>query len=878
MASTDSSTLTIVDGSMDWSGGVDSSKVPSIQSALNPNGLKRTQLAWLTNASVRGGGITQRFGWQPLAKLIASGRWQGGFIYEPDEGNPYLVCSVSGVIYSLLLEAPYTVTDLTGGNDLLRNPADAEMAWFCQGENYLVIQAGDYYTGGVEIPGKTDTYGSHLPLFWDGATLRRSIGITTPAAPDMLPNINEIPAATCMEYFGGRIWYAQARSYSAGDIVGGPSGNAINRYRDSILSVTENPLCYSGDGFTVPTNAGNIRAIKHSASLNASLGEGQLYIGTRKAVYSLIAPVSRADWIAAGNSATGATTEMPIQTVVQLVNGFVGDRSVCPVNGDLYYQSFDPAVRSLIRAVQYFNQPGNTAVSQNEQRALQFNDRSLMRFSSSIYFDSRILNLALPELGSDGVNVIHRAILPLDFDVVTNFEERKAPVWEGAWEGLDFVQLFNADFGGLDRAFAVVLSNTDGSLNLWELTSSNKMENGDNRITWSPEWPSFSWAEAGYEYSLKQLCGGECWIDRVSGTVQMDIYYRTDAEPCWRKWFDTTFCATRWEDVGSTAYPCEPLQEGYVFPVVFPEPPFTCNAMGVRPTTIGYRFQVKMVIKGFCRICGLLLYAYPKMREQYKGLVCSTSIRGGMTTLPDPFTATVVPDSACIQTGTTSTGIITQSQAIPPPDQGQPPVVPPACSITTTSLAAGVVGNAYSQQIEVTAESTVYSYAVTGGALPAGLSLSSTTGVISGTPTTEGSYSFTVTVSGAIEMSCSREFSITISHNSWNDNYIICGFESVSGAFPGMSNAVFDEHRVEASPPGVGNGWLESIGASAVALTFTGTSWTIWSYTGSTVSHWFGTLASTNSSDPSGTYTRLGGDYAYPTITIVAESNPELCP
>jgi hypothetical protein len=276
VASTSTSDF-LADGTYDFSGGVDSSKVTTIKSGMNPNGLHRNQVAWLNNATVRGGSITQRTGNQPLFKLIAAGRWQGGFPYEPDSANPYLVCSISGRIYSALLEPPYTIRDLSAAFGLF-NPPNAEIAWFCQGENYLIIQAGDFYTNPVPT----------LPLFWNGTVLRRSIGITNPA-PAQAPHQNEIPAATEMDYYGQRIWYGYARAIAAGDMAGGPSGIApgnpgYNHRRDSILSVTENPLCFSGDGFSLPTNAGNIRAIKHCAKLSAAYGQGQLNIFTRKTV------------------------------------------------------------------------------------------------------------------------------------------------------------------------------------------------------------------------------------------------------------------------------------------------------------------------------------------------------------------------------------------------------------------------------------------------------------------------------------------------------------------------------------------------------------------------------------------------------------------
>lgn len=651
---TDSSIL--VDASFDWSAGVDSSKTTTLKSDLNPNGLPRNALAWLNNGAVRRGGILQRTGWQPLIKLLAAGRYQGGFLYEPDNANPYLVCSISGHIYKATLEPPFTLTELLNslvapwtsfgtnhltidGNAVVLqnpqyNPPDAEMVFFVQGENYLVIQAGDYYTSATPT----------LPLFWDGKVLRRSIGLTTPAPSGIKPGINEIPAATCMDYYGNRIWYAQARAYAAGDIVGGPSGtNAVHR-RDSILSVTENPLAISGDGFTVPTNAGNIRALSHSGSNNASLGQGQFYIFTRKSVFTIDVPVSRADWIAAGNAASGATAKMPEQKVVVLANGSVGHRCVVPVNEDIFYQSFDPAIRTILSAVRNFGngQWGNTPISQNEERALQFNDRGLMRFSGGIGFENRMLQAILPTLAPDGINVVHQAIAPLDFDIVSNLTtQSQTPAWEGVWDGLPILELYTGDFGGLPRAFAAMISDVDGSLGVWELTTDQRMQNGDSRVTWGPEFPAFTWSSSGQEINLKQLNGGELWIDKIAGTVDMDVFYRADAEPCWYPWFHTEFCAARCEDVEQvlSGYPCAPFREGYKIPITFPEPRAVCNAMHVRPSTIGFQFQVKVVLKGWCRIRGLVLYALPRMREQFNGIACPVPVvdPGAMATLPNPF-------------------------------------------------------------------------------------------------------------------------------------------------------------------------------------------------------------------------------------------------
>ena len=66
--------------------------------------------------------------------------------------------------------------------------------------------------------------------------------------------------------------------------------------------------------------------------------------------------------------------------------------------------------------------------------------------------------------------------------------------------------------------------------------------------------------------------------------------------------------------------------------------------------------------------------------------------------------------------------------------------------ITTSSLAGGQVNTSYSASLAATGGTTPYSWSITSGSLPTGLSLSSA-GQITGTPTQSGNASFTVQVS-----------------------------------------------------------------------------------------------------------------------------------
>ncbi|MHC4712245.1 MAG: putative Ig domain-containing protein [Planctomycetota bacterium] len=76
---------------------------------------------------------------------------------------------------------------------------------------------------------------------------------------------------------------------------------------------------------------------------------------------------------------------------------------------------------------------------------------------------------------------------------------------------------------------------------------------------------------------------------------------------------------------------------------------------------------------------------------------------------------------------------------------------PPDLEITTTSLPNGQVTVAYSETLQATGGVTPYTWSIISGSLPAGLSLTASTGEISGTPTTEETANFTVQVTDSQE-------------------------------------------------------------------------------------------------------------------------------
>jgi hypothetical protein len=86
-------------------------------------------------------------------------------------------------------------------------------------------------------------------------------------------------------------------------------------------------------------------------------------------------------------------------------------------------------------------------------------------------------------------------------------------------------------------------------------------------------------------------------------------------------------------------------------------------------------------------------------------------------------------------------------------------------TITLSALSTPSLNTPYNQTVTALPSGS-YSFAVTAGALPAGLSLNSATGVVSGTPTAAGAYSFTITATSSGGCTGSSNYSGTIGSGS----------------------------------------------------------------------------------------------------------------
>ena len=92
--------------------------------------------------------------------------------------------------------------------------------------------------------------------------------------------------------------------------------------------------------------------------------------------------------------------------------------------------------------------------------------------------------------------------------------------------------------------------------------------------------------------------------------------------------------------------------------------------------------------------------------------------------------------------------------------------------ISTTSLSSGTTGTMFSQTVAEAGGTAPFTWAISSGAIPAGLSLDTGSGAITGTPTLGGTWNFTIEVTDADSISAVANLALTINSTATAGNSV----------------------------------------------------------------------------------------------------------
>lgn len=573
------------DGFTSMEGGMDGGNATNL--------IPRNKYYFGMNVIVRNGYPDNRPGWRKWNLVFVdsdtetaykSGQFQGGEWYLPDSGNPIGLESISGHIYTLTFSGnSIVIADITPAND--PNKSDLPQVWMCQADKFMVIQDG--------LDGA---------FIFDGASLRRSQSGPDPTAkPGTLPfnqfNYYEVPTGTRMAYGFGRLWLARGKSFEAGDIIGASIPNSAIRFTE---------VLQKKDAFAVPITSGDITAMKFSANLDTSLGQGELQVHTAiGGVTTVLVTTDRDSW-----------TTSNIQRIGLTAPASIGQDATVLVNGDVWYRSID-GIRSFIVARRDFGMWGNTPQSKEVNGVLAYDSQDLLKFGSGVWFDDRLLLLISPK--KNGTGAYFQGLTSLDFNPLSavasnNFQNASNPAYDGIWSGLNITKISKTAFGQIERCF-LFTKDDDGNA-IWELSKADPFDDGDCQIASYIETGSYNFNSLT---TLKKLIAADLWLDQLQGQVHFDFKWLPEQYPFWTDWqsFD--------ESDGGVCYTVDPLTNCHN-PVTVPqqyrsrlrlqEPDYQPDNIEVEyPFNLGYDMRFRIAWTGKARLKGFRVHAFVEIDE-----------------------------------------------------------------------------------------------------------------------------------------------------------------------------------------------------------------------------------------------------------------------
>jgi hypothetical protein len=544
-----------------------------VNTANRPNRIGQYQLAWGGNISVRETAVKSRGNVLIQRATLPKGRVQGVGYFSRDGGQ--FIMSIWGQLHRMLVAGNNVTIDSIPLE--FRNSSILPQCWMCETDGSFLVQDG-----------QSDC------IIYDGSMARRSN-----------PLANEVPLGRQMAYNNGRLWVAvNLRQLLAGDIT--------SDIFQSELKFIETGYFSGGGAFYFKKP---ITALGSLPANNTNTGFGSLAVMGSEYVHMLRSEITARDLWA----------QIPGFEVVALpFIGAAGQGSVIDVNQDIYWRDAEGNIWSLRSAISDAQGPGNSPISREVSRIVDFETETQVPYCSGIYFDNRIIFTASPFYDRFGAATFKK-LIALDVAPTSTMRGKSFPAYDGEWNGVKFSRVFTGDIQGKKRAFAIS-TDDDGENRLWEFMTTVRDDASyvatgtGNGIVLTPS-PVTSYAEYrrfdfGNPGQKKRLMRCDLWPTELQGECDVQVYWRTDNRTQWQLWGEFSVCATmtneddQWLDLAAQ-------ERGRVKTLTAPT---KSDAILNQAQDVGFSFQIRLAWTGKMLLDRIVVWADPLTEQQFSEL------------------------------------------------------------------------------------------------------------------------------------------------------------------------------------------------------------------------------------------------------------------
>lgn len=547
--------------------------IAGVNTAVRPDLIEGNQIVWGTNMQVRDGKPRTRGAFVQRA-VLPTGIIQGAGYYSLRSGM--MVVSIGGELTRLTFL----------GNNVFQNEIPLgfvnsptlKNAWMVETQDSFIIQDG-----------QSDA------IIYNGSIARRAD-----------PTLKEVPRGTMMAYGNGRMWVATGggQTLLAGDIA----GTATN----SDLFFTETTYLQGGGGLYFPAP---IAGLSFLPANNTATGYGALMVFGANFTKTIRAEITQRDYWA----------QIPGFQVDTLDGiGAASQYCIVRVNQDLYWRDAGGEIRSLRAAAADQESPGNSPLSREVSRIVNYDTKWWLDQCSGTYFDNRVFFTASPFLLPNHA-VGFKNLICLDCAPLATMRGKAPPAYDGQYCGTNFVRLVTGRFNGQSRMFAFS-TDDDGTNRLWEWVQGEREDSYltdsmavrvPHRIKCEAEFRRFNF---GDPTRLKQLMRADFYPAEIEGDVNVKLYWRVGNRNQWQFCDGVDFCAEMTDPEGETPHEWVNLasqERAKIKSFTFPD---LKDDITNYLQTVGYDFQIRLVWEGNMLIDRIDLWARVLSDEPFSNI------------------------------------------------------------------------------------------------------------------------------------------------------------------------------------------------------------------------------------------------------------------